>query len=218
MVACCTHCLLLTGSGAWTMSPNLQPLGASLATLTVPFFSFIAPIRFCGDGRERRGEREEQGGKREGESRKRTRILSLNKLELQYICAAKARDPLCSVALSKFLPPFFRPLSSFPFVSQTHPQRLSLRQVHLPLVLCVVVDQEPRVEHEETVLESFVQRPLLHECSLLVGLREFESERSSSWSAGHFARLRALRCYLVGWKKLKGPSNCQLDKLYSRLL
>lgn len=41
-----THCLLLTGSGACTTRPNLHPLGASFATLTVPFFNLMAPIRF----------------------------------------------------------------------------------------------------------------------------------------------------------------------------
>ena len=37
--------LLLRGSGACTMNPNLHALGASRAMLQLPFFSLMAPRR-----------------------------------------------------------------------------------------------------------------------------------------------------------------------------
>ena len=37
--------LLLRGSGACTISPNLHALGASRAMLQLPFFSLMAPRR-----------------------------------------------------------------------------------------------------------------------------------------------------------------------------
>ena len=60
---------------------------------------------------------------------------------------------------------------------RTHPERLSLGQIHLPFVLRVVVDQEARVQHEVAVFERLVQRALLHEGAPLAGLRQLECKR-----------------------------------------
>lgn len=63
--------------------------------------------------------------------------------------------------------------------SNTHPKRLSLGNVHFPLVLRVVVHQESGVEHEVAILECCVPSALFHQSTFLAGLRELESERPS---------------------------------------
>lgn len=89
--------------------------------------------------------------------------------------------------------------------NSTHPERVSVH-VRLPLVLSIVVNEKPRIEHEEPTFESFVDCSLFLHVAGHDRLADLEVEGSSRDRRRHVVE-DCFRKLVVKWSRLQAISS-----------